>query len=360
MLRKILGGGDVKIPWSCSHGWCYARSWVWGDVNFLWSCSHGWCYARSWVGGDVKIPWSCSHGWCSARSWVWGDVNFLWSCSHGWCYARSWVGGDVKIPWSCSHGWCYARSWVGGDVNFLWSCSHGWCYARSWVGGDVKIPWSCSHGWCYARSWVGGDVNVLWTKPDTISAEGCIFDGRRSSHHPPLKRIRKLGEWFSLGNFPWLLYHKWIFHLAKHPWLSLGKAPVTSTSDFHSAYLLWHLLWLYPTVSIQVTQVTFTWKSPLTLAWCKFPSVSYPRQASRSGSNSEGVRGLWESSRNQSPTWEDESRRRLDRLEEVLQWQEVWWSSTRSGTIVRIIARQGPWGLRDDLLATAYVASWWP
>ena len=47
--------------------------------------------------------------------WGWGgDGNVPWTCTHGRCYASHGIGvgwgGDDNVPWTCTHGRCYAMS----------------------------------------------------------------------------------------------------------------------------------------------------------------------------------------------------------------------------------------------------------
>ena len=59
----------------------------------------------TWVGwGDNHVPWTCRHGWCYARSWGWGGVGMILALAHM-------VGATQHhVSCTCTHGWCYATS----------------------------------------------------------------------------------------------------------------------------------------------------------------------------------------------------------------------------------------------------------
>ena len=139
------------------------------------SCPKGFFW--SW-GGNGNVPWTCTHGRCYATS-----------CSlHGRCYATS-----------CSlylHTWSVLRkSWdgvgVGGDGNVLCTCTHGRCYAiscslhlhawsvqyKSWDGlgwgGDNNVP--CSWRWHVVVATMStGRGCIAYT---TCSSGGAAFGG---------------------------------------------------------------------------------------------------------------------------------------------------------------------------------------
>ena len=103
---QVMGlgwGGDDNVLWTCTHGRCYAShgmGWGWGGVGmvtFL-ALAHmvGATQVMGWVGvgwcGDGNVPWTCTHGRCYAtscslhlhtwsvlrKSWDWGGVGWGW------------------------------------------------------------------------------------------------------------------------------------------------------------------------------------------------------------------------------------------------------------------------------------------
>ena len=183
-----VGWGDDHVPWTCRHGWCYARSWGWGGVGW-WSRSLNlptWLMLRKKLG----VGWG-GVGWWSRSlnlpTWLmlrkklgvgWGGVMItfleLADMVDATQEVRGGVGwGDDHVPWTCRHGWCYARSWGWGGVGW-WSRSLNlptWLMLRKKLGvgwggvgwGDDHVPWTCRHGWCYARSWGWGGVG-WWSR----------------------------------------------------------------------------------------------------------------------------------------------------------------------------------------------------
>ena len=125
-LAHMVGATQV-MGW-VGVGWC-------GDGNVPWTCTHGRCYATS-----------CSlnlHTWSVLRkSWDglgWGGVGMV-----TFLELAHMVGATQHhVPCTCTHGRCYASHGIGvvwgGDDNVPWTCQHGWCYARSWELGILLL-----------------------------------------------------------------------------------------------------------------------------------------------------------------------------------------------------------------------------
>ena len=107
VLRNIMGwggvgvgwGGDDNVPCTCTHGRCYATSYV------SCTCTHGWCFATScflhlhtWLVLRNIICFLHLHTWSVLGNIMgWGGVGVGW-------------GGDDNVPCTCKHGQCYATS----------------------------------------------------------------------------------------------------------------------------------------------------------------------------------------------------------------------------------------------------------
>ena len=132
---------NIMFSCTCTHGWCYATSCFLHLHTWLVLCNimflalahmvgatqhHG--VGVGW-GGDDNVPCTCTHGRCYATSYV------SCTCTHGWCYATSCflhlhtlVGATQHhVSCTCTHGRCYATSlggmglgWGGvGMITFL-------------------------------------------------------------------------------------------------------------------------------------------------------------------------------------------------------------------------------------------------
>ena len=73
------GGGDDNVPWTCTHGRCYA--------------SHG----MGWGGVGMITFLELAHMVGATQVMGWGGVGVGW-------------GGDDNVPWTCTHGRCYDTS----------------------------------------------------------------------------------------------------------------------------------------------------------------------------------------------------------------------------------------------------------
>ena len=216
MLPLLWGlgwGGDVTVPWTCTHGRCYvffgvwvgmlpflelAFCGVWGGVGMVpFDATSSVGFGVGWGCYRVTVPWTCTHGQCmSMLRLLWGlgwggDVTVPCTCAHGRCYVFFGVWGAVVmlpflelahmvdttssvgfgVGWGCYrslnlHTWSMLRLlwglvW-GGDVAVPWTCTHCGCYVFCGVwGGDVTVPCTCAHGRCYVFFGVWGAVGML-------------------------------------------------------------------------------------------------------------------------------------------------------------------------------------------------------
>ena len=157
LLWGLGWGGDVTVPWTCTHGRCYVYCGVWGVLGmlpFFRSLNlHTWSMLRllwgvGWGGG--------THGRCYVFCGVWGGLGmlpFLRSLNlHTWSMLRLLRGlgcvGDVTVPSFLE----FAHMVVAmSSVGFGVSCG---CY-RSFV------PWTFKHGRCCVFCGVWGGVGML-------------------------------------------------------------------------------------------------------------------------------------------------------------------------------------------------------
>ena len=78
-----------------------------------------------WVGvgwgGDVNVPCTCTHTWCYAIGCFLHLHTYLMLRHRMFLVGLGW-GGDVNVPCTCTHTWCYA-------IGCSCTCTHTWCYA---------------------------------------------------------------------------------------------------------------------------------------------------------------------------------------------------------------------------------------
>ena len=121
--RGVGWGGDVDVPWTCTHAGCYATVFVLSFAHMLDATP-----VMGWGGVGMLMFLELAHMLDATQ------LCLSCLCTHAGCYTCHGVGWvwDVDVPWTCTHAGCYA-------TVFVLSLHTCWMLRLSWGG----VGWGC-------------------------------------------------------------------------------------------------------------------------------------------------------------------------------------------------------------------------